>query len=238
MGSKITVDGRVYFPHSLGIFYQALTQHLGFLNYGDEYKVMGLAPYGKPRFMKEMRQIVNLHKDGSFSLNTEFFRHHNEKIEYEWSGGSPFVGSLYSKALAELLGPVRQKDEPLSDYHFDIAHSIQAMYEEAFFHLLNVLHKRYGLDDLTLAGGCAMNSVANGKVTQHTPFKRVYIQSAAGDAGGAIGAAFAVWHKVGGNLGTKSVSKALSGDQVSDRFIMDHAFWGGRNSAIQTLKRC
>ena len=89
-------------------------------------------------------------------------------------------------------------DDPLDDRHRDVARSVQAMYEEAFFHLIGRLHERYGLDDLTLAGGCAMNSVANGKVRRMTPFRRVYVQSAAGDAGGAIGAAFALWHKLGG----------------------------------------
>ncbi len=235
--NKINVDGRVFFPHSLGIFYQALTQYLGFPNYGDEYKVMGLAPYGKPAFLDEMRQIVKLHKDGSFSLNTDYFRHHKEKIKYEWSGGSPTVGTLHTDKLAELLGDKRQKDEPLEQKHFDIAHSIQAMYEEAFFHLLNVLHKRYGLDDLTLAGGCAMNSVANGKVRSNTPFKRVYIQSAAGDAGGAIGAACSVWYEHGGTIAKAGQSKALAGDEVKNRFIMDHAFWGPHfdNEEIATL---
>ncbi len=237
-GTNITVDGRVYFPHSLGIFYQALTQYLGFPHYGDEYKVMGLAPYGEPNHMEAMRSIVQLEGDGSFRLDTKYFRHHEEKIDYEWSGGSPFVGTLFSDALPELLGPVRQKDEPLEQKHFDIARSIQGMYEEAFFHLLNKLHGRYKLDDLTLAGGCAMNSVANGKVRQNTPFKRVYIQSAAGDAGGAIGAAFSVWHKVGGNKNTTATSSSLDGDKnIADRFIMDHAFWGPQfsNEEINAL---
>ena len=193
-GTDIDVSGRVYFPHSLGIFYQALTQFLGFPHYGDEYKVMGLAPYGKPTFMDEMRQIVGLEEDGGYRLNLDYFRHHKEKVEYEWEDGSPTVGRLFSEALEELLGPARKADEPLEQRHKDIAHSIQAMYEEAFFHLLNHLHAQYGHDALCLAGGCAMNSVANGKVRRNTPFKQVYIQSAGGDAGGAIGAAFVAWH--------------------------------------------
>lgn len=209
-GDEISVDGRVYFPHSLGIFYQALTQWLGFPHYGDEYKVMGLAPYGQPNFMDKMRRIVLLLGDGSFKLNLDFFRHHKEKVEYEWENGEPKVGALYSQALVDLLGPVRQKGEELTQRHKDIARSVQAMYEEAFFHLLNVLHKRHGGENLCLAGGCAMNSVANGKVYRNTPFKKVYIQSAAGDAGGAIGAAYTVWHKLGGKRG----------------FVMEHAYWG------------
>ncbi len=227
-GSEITVDGRVYFPHSLGIFYQALTQYLGFPHYGDEYKVMGLAPYGEPKHMDAMRNIVRLNDDGSFHLDTTYFRHHKEKIDYEWSGGSPVVSTLYSSALPELLGPARQGDEPLEQKHHDIAQSVQAMYEEAFFHLLNKLHDRYKLDDLTLAGGCAMNSVANGKVKRNTPFRRVYIQSAAGDAGGAIGAAIYVWHKLNTDSANVAQAKsaALEGDALNGRFIMDHALWG------------
>ena len=209
-GSNIDIQGRVFFPHSLGIFYQALTQFLGFPHYGDEYKVMGLAPYGQPNQMDKMRQIVLLEPDGSFRLNLRYFRHHKEKVEYSWDGGSPEVGTLFAPALEELLGPARAKDQPLEQKHKDLARSIQAMYEEAFFHMLNTLHKRHPLDAVAIAGGCGMNSVANGKVTLRTPFKKVYVQSAAGDAGGAIGAAYAVWHKNGGPRG----------------FHMDHAYWG------------
>ena len=217
----------MWFPHSLGVFYEALTQYLGFPYYGDEYKVMGLAPYGEPRFNPEMHRIVLLQNDGTYQLDTTFFRHHKEKISYEWSGGSPHVGTLFSPALEDLLGPARGKDEPLEQRHKDIARSVQVMYEEAFFHLLNRLHERYRLDSLTLAGGCAMNSVANGKVKRSTPFKRVYVQSAAGDAGGAIGAAIHAWHALGvappRPVGAPGV---LAGDMVAGRIVMDHAYLG------------
>ena len=206
--SKIKIEGRVHFPHSLGIFYQALTQYLGFPHYGDEYKVMGLAPYGAPSCMKEMRQIVHL--QNGFQLNLEYFRHHREAISYQWTSGSPEFGDLFSPALEELLGPRRRPEDALLARHRDIARSVQAMYEEAFFHLIEPLQRRSGLSDIALAGGCAMNSVANGKIRRATPFRRVYVQSAAGDAGGAIGAAFAVWHALGG----------------ARSFVMDHAYWG------------
>lgn len=209
-GAGIRIDGRVNFPHSLGIFYQALTQYLGFPHYGDEYKVMGLAPYGKPAMMAAMREIVRLAPDGSYALDLRYFRHHNERVSYQWDESSPEIGDLFSAALEELLGPSRRPDEPLEARHRDIARSVQAMYEEAFFNLLTVVHRRTGVPDLALAGGCAMNSVANGKVRRQTPFRRLYVQSAAGDAGGAIGAAFWVWHKLGG----------------ARTFVMDHAYWG------------
>jgi len=213
-GTKIEVEARVYFPHSLGIFYQALTQFIGFPNYGDEYKVMGLAPYGKPVYLEQMRQIVKPKSDGGFELNLDYFRHHREKIEYEWEDGSPHVGTLFAAELEKLLGPARVKDEPLTQRHKDIAHSVQAMYEEAFFHLLNTLHAKHPLDAVAIAGGCGMNSVANGKVRLRTPFKQVYVQSAAGDAGGAIGAGLTVWHQVGGE---KAKQRAPA---------HDHAYWG------------
>jgi carbamoyltransferase len=226
-GTSITMDGRVRFPHSLGVFYQALTQYLGFPYYGDEYKVMGLAPYGEPWFMPEMRRIILLQNDGTYRLDTTYFRHHKEKIAYEWSGGRPHVGTLFSPTLGDLLGPARGKDEPLEQRHKDIARSVQGMYEEAFFHLLHKLHERYRLDSLTLAGGCAMNSVANGKVKRSTPFRRVYVQSAAGDAGGAIGAAMHVWHGLGVALPpTVGAPSALAGDVVAGRTVMDHAYLG------------
>jgi carbamoyltransferase len=208
-GPKITTYGRVYFPHSLGVFYQALTQYLGFPFYGDEYKVMGLAPYGRPTFLDAMRKIVRLLANGGFEIDLSFFRHHDENVTYEWDG-TPKFGDLFSPTLERLLGPRRMPSQPLDERHRDIARSVQAMYEEAFFHLLEVVHKTTNLTDLTLAGGCAMNSVANGKVRRETSFRRVYVQSAAGDAGGAIGSAFAVWHKRGGERA----------------FIMDHAYWG------------
>ncbi|HEY7298523.1 MAG TPA: carbamoyltransferase C-terminal domain-containing protein [Xanthobacteraceae bacterium] len=209
-GTALSMDGRVLFPHSLGAFYQALTQYLGFPYYGDEYKVMGLAPYGEPRYLDAMRQIVRLKRDGAFALDLKFFRHQHEEVTFQWNDGPPICGEMFSSALENLLGPRRRDDEPIEDRHRDIAHSVQAMYEEAFFHLLNALHGRYRSSKLALAGGCAMNSVANGKVRRMTPFREIYVQAAAGDAGGAIGAAFAVWHQLGGERS----------------FVMDHAYWG------------
>ena len=213
-GINIDLEDRVYFPHSLGIFYQALTQFIGFHNYGDEYKVMGLAPYGKPVYINQMEKIVKLKPDGSFELNLNYFRHHREKIDYEWENNSPHVGTLFSRELEKLLGSARSKDEELTQYHKDIAHSVQVMYEKAFFHLLNKLHSKYKLDNIAIAGGCGMNSVANGKVLLNTPFKKIYVQAAAGDAGGAIGAALMTWHKIGGE---KSKQRVLA---------HNHAYWG------------
>lgn len=207
---EIKVDERVYFPHSLGIFYQALTQWLGFFNYGDEYKVMGLAPYGEPLYKQQLGNIVSFSDDGAYALNLDYFRHHNEKIMLEWADDQPSIGALFSQKLVELLGPARNSSEEILQYHKDVARSVQALYEDALMNLLKGLHQKYGSDNLCLAGGCAMNSVANGKIYKNTGFKKIYIQSAAGDAGGAIGAAYSIWHKLGGER----------------NFVMEHSYWG------------
>jgi carbamoyltransferase len=209
-GCNLSAAQRVYFPHSLGVFYQALTQYLGFPHYGDEYKVMGLAPYGKPAHLDAMRKLVHLLPDGSFRLDLKYFRHYRSQISYQWDDGAPRFSDLFASALEELLGPRRKPSDTLEERHRDIARSMQAMYEEAFFHMIRKAQERYGSTNLALAGGCAMNSVANGKVRRVTAFRRVYVQSAAGDAGGAIGAAFALWHQLGGKR----------------TFVMDHAYWG------------
>ena len=210
-GMSITIKDRVVFPHSIGIFYLAMTQYLGFPNYGDEYKVMGLAPYGKPAEMKKMRQIIRLKDKGLFKLDLDYFLHHSQGVSMTWDDGEPKIGTVYTSKLNELLGPPRGKDEPLTQYHKDLAASLQEMYEEAFFHLLAHVHKETRSQSLCLAGGCAMNSVANGKIFDRSKFRELYIQSAAGDSGGAIGAAFYVWNQV--------LTKPRS-------FIMDHAYFG------------
>src|SRR5437588_4675859 len=191
-GSEVKIDNRVYFPYSLGIFYSALTQFLGFPYYGDEYKVMGLAPYGEPNYLEQLREVIRIRPDGSFRLNLKFFRHHIGNVSYTWKDCAPEVGTLYRRTLVDLFGPPRQPDEPLEQKHKDIARSVQATYEKAFFALLQALHKLHPSDNLALAGGCAMNAVANGKIYRRTPFKKMYCPAAAGDAGGAIGAAAVV----------------------------------------------
>ena len=215
-GSRVRVEDQIFFPHSLGTFYNALTQFIGFPHYGDEYKLMGLAPYGEPKYLPQMRKVVVTCDDGKYELDLRYFRHHREQITYEWKGGVPEIFDLFSPQLAELLGPRRNDGEPLEDRHRDLARSVQARYEEALFHLLNALHDKYRVSALALSGGCAYNSVANGKIRRNTPFDQIYVQSAAGDAGGALGAAFAVWHDV---LGGKR------------SFTMDHACWGPSYSA-------
>ena len=204
--NRIEIQDRVYFPHSLGIFYSAVTQFIGFPHYGDEYKVMGLAPYGEPKFVRQMSGLVEIANNGKFTLDLRYFRHHTANVSYSWNNCAPEVGKLYRDEMAELFGPPRDPDAPLEQRHKDLARSAQIVYEEVFFALLLALHRRYPVANLALSGGCAMNSVANGKVYLRTPFRKMYLPAAAGDAGGAIGAACVVAAKLeirkseGGNL--------------------------------------
>jgi carbamoyltransferase len=215
---RIAIHDEVIFPHSLGLFYTAITQFLGFGHYGDEYKVMGLAPYGSPTAMEEMRRIVRLQGEGKFELNLDYFLHHTEGVTMQWDGGSPHVANVFTPALEDLLGPARKPDEPLSDHHKNIAASMQEMYEEAFFNIVNHLQRTTGETTLCLAGGCAYNSVANGKVFEKSKFRELYIQSAAGDAGGAIGAAYWVWNQI---------------EKKPRSFHMDHAYLGPQFTAAE-----
>ncbi|MDQ6655090.1 MAG: carbamoyltransferase, partial [Verrucomicrobiota bacterium] len=242
-GSKIDITSRVYFPHSLGIFYSAITQFIGFPHYGDEYKVMGLAPYGEPKYLAQMREIVRVQPDGTFKLNLKYFRHHTANVSYSWNGCAPEVGVLHTDALAALLGPKRQPGEPLEQKHKDMARSAQAMYEEAFFALLRALHARHPSDNLALSGGCAMNSVANGKVYLNTPFKRMYLPAAAGDAGGAIGAAAIVAAKLKGErpkAKTETTSSEISTSHFSLSTFGKTAYLGPdfSDAEIRELLNC
>jgi len=219
--SKIRIDGQIFFPHSLGAFYTAITQFLGFPNYGDEYKVMGLAPYGEPRYVDAMREIVLLKDSGEFALNLEFFQHTGKKhLDHQWSQGSPSVGRHWNDNLETLLGPARAEGDKLEQRHMDIARSTQVIYEDAFFNLLTALYKKNSCPRLCIAGGCGANSVANGKVTLRTPFKQVYVQAAAGDAGGALGSALEVWHKLGYTR-SKPMLTAYLGAQSEKNTILE-----------------
>jgi carbamoyltransferase len=210
-GTNLQMLERVYFPHSLGLLYLAITQYLGFPKYGDEYKVMGLAPYGKPDYVNRLRHLLHLIPDGGFALNLAYFRHWSEGASMTWDEGEPVLGPVYTPKLETLLGPARKPDEPLAARHEAIAASLQMVFEEAVCHVLNALYQRTRLPRLCLAGGCAMNSVMNGKIRERTPFTEIYIQPAAGDNGTALGAAFYLWH------------------QLLERprgFVMEHGYWG------------
>ena len=219
-GNHLDVFDKVYFPHSLGMMYTAVTQFIGFHGYGDEFKVMGLAPYGRPKHVDAVRQLVTLTDDGKFELALDYFRHWSDGVEMEWDDGYPTLGRVYTDRLCDLLGAAREPSAPVTEREEDIAHSLQVVYEECAMHVLNGLWERTRLDALCMAGGCAMNSVANGKIRKHTPFTSVYIQPAAGDNGTALGAAYYVWNETLG---------------CSREFVMEHGYWGTSHEAERVV---
>lgn len=212
-GNRLRVHGAVAFPHSLGMYYTAITQYLGFWKFGDEYKVMGLAAYGEPAYLEEFRRILQSNGALGFRLNLAYFSHHHTGPDMTWreADKTPQLGRIFSPYLEERLGPTRGPDEPVEQRHRNAAATMQARLEEALFDLLATLQRRTGHRALCLAGGVAFNCVANGKIFDRTPFEHVYVQPAAGDAGLAVGAAYYVYHQVLGRPRT---------------FVMEHPYWG------------
>ena len=220
MGNNININDYVTFPHSLGMLYQSITQYLGFWNYGDEYKVMGMAAYGKPTFIHEVKKLVTCVDKGKFELNTEFFNHPDEGVSMEFDDGYPVIGAVFSEKMTELMGPARLKSDTVEQRDKDIACSLQVVYEEVLFHILSHLNKLYpGQTNLCLAGGCAQNSLANGKITSETDFQKVWIQPAAGDAGGAIGAALTVSNMYNKEKRNVMLSPALGIKHNNDQIL-------------------
>jgi carbamoyltransferase len=193
--NHIDIRGRVHFPHSLGLFYTAFTQFLGFPKYGDEYKMMGFSAYGEPRFLAKMRDVVRIERD-QVRLNLDYFVHHTKGIEMTWNDCEPTLGPVYSPKMSEVFGAPREYGSALLPQHADMAASVQARLEECYFELLNEVYARTQQRALCLAGGVALNCVANGKIFERTPFRDVYVQAASHDAGTSIGAAQYVWHQV------------------------------------------
>jgi carbamoyltransferase len=211
-GRRMNIDGTIAFPHSLGLFYSAVTQYLGFLKFDDEYKVMGLAAYGEAEHLEAFRDIVRANGDG-FRLGLDYFTHHRSGPEMSWAAAdkTPTMGKMFSEAMERRLGPRRNPEEPLEQRHRNLASALQARLEEVYLGMLKRLAERTGLKAVCLAGGVAFNCVANGKIFDATGFEQVYVHPAAGDGGLAVGAAFFVWHQIFG--------KPRS-------FVMDHAYWG------------
>ena len=181
-GNQIDVRGSVSFPHSLGIFYTAFTQFLGFPKYGDEYKMMGLSAYGEPRFAEQVRRVVRTQRD-QCRLNLDYFTHHSKGVEMTWYGGEPVLGAVFSHKMTEEFGEPRVPRSEIRQRDMDLAASVQLVLEENYFALLNFVQKQTGATALCLAGGVALNCVANGMIFERTNFRDVYIQPAAHDAG-------------------------------------------------------
>ena len=215
--NSLIIDHKIYFPHSLGIFYQALTQFLGFKSYGDEYKLMGLSSYGKPNYVDLIYKLINKTKKG-FELNLDYFVHHKKKIFKINKNGQFIYEDLYSYKLKNILGDPRDPNIDITQRHLDLAKSTQVVYEKILSHLLNIIYNKYKTDKLTISGGCAMNSLANGKVIHNSKFKEIYISPSPGDAGGSIGSACVVLTKEL-NKKMKYQNYSYLGPQYSNEYI-------------------
>lgn len=182
-GINIKLEKQINFPHSLGLFYSALTTYLGFSANNDEYKVMGLSGYGNPKtYYSEIKQLIKINSDGSFQLNTKYF-------SYEYKE------KMFNQKLCQLLnGPPRQPDSKMTSRYEDIAAATQLVFEETLFSLLNHLYKKYPISNIILSGGSALNSLANGKILKNTPFKNLFIIPDPGDGGASLGAALYAYH--------------------------------------------
>jgi carbamoyltransferase len=219
-GNRIEVLDRVLFPHSLGLLYTAVTQWLGFVHYGDEGKVMGLAPYGAPAYVDELRKLVD-DTAPVFGLALDYFTHHVEGVDMTWDQATPTLGPVYSQKLEQLLGPARERGAVLEKRHEDVAASLQRVTEEAYIGIIRRLHERVQSKNLALAGGVALNAVANGLIRHETPFEELYIQPAAGDNGTSIGAAYHVWHETLGRPRSFVMRHAYTGPQFEDAEIRE-----------------
>jgi carbamoyltransferase len=215
-GNEVEVLDRIFLPNSLGSFYTMVCEFIGYSKYGDEGKVMGLAPYGKNTYCEPLRQLINL-KSGSFHLNLKYFKPlgSNEGMQV-LSDGTVQLARHFSGRMIELFGEPRDPLSEITQRDMDLAYAMQHCFEEVFFHLLNELHQRIPSENLAMAGGCALNSVANGKLFARTPFRHTWIQPAAGDEGLAIGAALHTCHSVLKQPRRRHMNHAYLGPQFSD----------------------
>lgn len=202
-GNKIELKEEIRFPNSLGLLYSVFTSFVGFEVNEGEYKTMGLAPFGKPKYVEEIYKLLDVSDDGSFNLNLKYFAYHYS------------LKKVFTKKFEDIFGKPNKNSNKVLNYYADIAASIQQVLEEVIIKTANYIHKKTGLDNLCFAGGVALNSVVNWKIMQQTKFKKLYIQPAAGDSGGALGSALWVYRTV---LNKKN------------KFVLDHAYWGESQS--------
>ena len=235
--NRMEVHGEINFPHSLGFVYTAVSQWLGFPKYGDEGKVMGLAPYGQPVYMDEFRRIVRVQSDGTFELDLDYFVHHAEGASMTFDEGAPVIGTMYSKKFVNIFGPPRQPRTeasagavlssskgsagPITEHHQNVAASLQAMLEEAEFAIVRRLHKETEQRALCMAGGVALNSAFNGKVLPNTNFEDIYIHPAANDAGTALGVCYYIYHQILGQPRKYTMNHAYTGPRYTNGRIAD-----------------
>jgi carbamoyltransferase len=219
-GNEIEVLDRTLFPHSLGIVYTMVCQFIGYDQYGDEGKVMGLAPYGEPSYNDFFDRLVRLKPKGRFELDLDYFLHHTEGVDYSFNEqGYPTVAPLYSEATVRQFGRPRPRFGELTQRDKDLAASLQKCLEKAYFHILNYLYEQTHCEALCLVGGVALNSVANGQILEQTPFRRIYTQPAAGDDGTALGVAYYLHNCILKHPRQPIMDHAYTGREFSDAQI-------------------
>ena len=216
--NNIKIDKKIYFPHSLGILYQAVTQYLGFDKYGDEYKVMGLSSYGTATYKNQLSKLFKIKKNFEFELDTKYFNHHIKDITINSNQQFDYM-DLFNSEFEKIIGfEKRNKNTKIESYHINLAKSVQEIYENYLINIINFLNKKYNCENLCLSGGCAANSVANGKILKETKIKKLYIPSAPGDAGGAIGAAYQSFkHRKAKYLNTASLGPSYDSQHIKDQ---------------------
>ncbi len=212
-GNEINLLKTINFPHSLGLLYSTVTAHLGFSVNNSEYKVMGLAPYGKPAYYNQLKKLIDVKDDGSYAMDMSYFVYHYKMV-------------MPSNKYLEEFGPTRKPSEPVTEHHKNLAASLQKVTEDVLFKMLNHLHKITKSKNLCMAGGVALNSVANGKILKNTPFKNIYIQPASGDGGTSIGAALYIYNTILGNARNYVLRDAYLGPkfetQEVQKFLEDN----------------
>ena len=218
-GNQIEVLDSMDFPVSCGTFYTAFTQFLGFPHYGDEYKVMGLAPYGVPKYVDKIKQVLVFKADGLFDWDARYFKSAREVVVTYGNNHVPTVDNLFSPYFENVFGKPRAKEDELTQDHKDMAASVQRVTEELLIHILTHLQKRTGLKNICIAGGVAQNSVANGKFIGSTGFEKLYIPSAGHDAGLSMGSALYQVHQVLKQPRTAPVLSAYTGSKFSNEEI-------------------
>jgi len=208
--NKLEVKKEIHFPHSLGLLYSAFTFYIGFKVNSGEYKLMGLAPYGNPIYEDKIKQLIDLKEDGTFRLNQKYFN---------YATGLTMTNEKFDGLFGQK--PRNPKNEKITQFHMDIASSIQKVTEEVMINLVKSIRKEYNINNLCLAGGVALNCVANGKVLKEKIFDNIWIQPAAGDAGGSLGAALALWHIDQGNKRSVNLNDDMKGSYLGTEFNQD-----------------
>jgi carbamoyltransferase len=208
--NNLEIKKEIHFPHSLGLLYSAFTYYTGFKVNSGEYKLMGLAPYGTPVYENKIRELIDIKEDGTFRLNQEYFN---------YATGLTMTNDNFSNLFGQ--NPRDSKNEKITQFHMDIAASIQKITEEIMIKLAKAIRREYGIKNLCLAGGVALNCVANGKILQEKIFENIWIQPAAGDAGGSLGAALALWYIEYGNIRKVNSNDDMNGSYLGNEFSQE-----------------